>query len=296
MIKKYFLLLYIILRLILHFFIANIYGIGILFISLYFLSPHITDVQPFNLTELIIWSTEQSDTLKALLVSSLVTVIGFIIAFQSTTKNWKDQLVANIRVQASNDIDDIYTGINELINSINLYVDDNLKILSKIKNNVDSIEIHSGIRFVLSRTERFLSERQELSLLLNRAFQLYSRYSTVLFATQNTLDVLERINKSVSKVTHKMWILAPTIDINNAEYLKHYLDYVDEKKYKELSLQCKESYSYISTMAGFVRGKLTANIYEFNLSMLFNIIRKGKLFVNLWSDIKKIDKKYRTNG
>ena len=194
MIKKYLFLVYIILGLILRFFTANIYGIFILFLSFYYLSPNITGVQPFNLTELIIWSTEQSDTLKALLVSSLVTVIGFIIAFQSATKNWKDQLVANIRVQASNDIDEIYTGINELINSINLYVDDNLEILSKIKNNADSIEIHSGVRFVLSRTESFLSERQELSLLLSRAFQLSSRYSMILFATQNTLDQLERIN------------------------------------------------------------------------------------------------------
>ena len=294
MIKKYLLLCYIILRLILHFFIANIYGIGILFVSLYFLSPHITDVQPFNLSELIIWSTEQSDTLKALLVSSLVTVIGFMIAFQSATKNWKDQLIANIRVQASNDIDEIYTRINELINSINMYVDNNLEILSKIKNNADSIEIDSGVRFVLSRTESFFSERQELSLLNSKAFQLYSRYSMIFLATQNTFDMLERINESVSKVTDKMWILAPTIDINNADYLKHYLNYVDEDKYRELSLQCNESHSYIAGMAGAVRGKLIAKISEFNLSVFLNIIRKGKFFVNLWSDIKKIDKKYRT--
>jgi len=296
MIKKYLVLVYIILRLILHFFIANIYGIGILFAIFYFFSHHITGVQPFNPIELIDWFAEQSDTLKALLVSSLVTVTGFLIAFQSATKNWKDQLVANIRVQASNDIDVVYTRINELISSINMYVDDNLKILSKIKNNAASIEIDSSLKFVLSKTDKFLSERQELSLLSSRAFQLGSRYSMIFFLSQNTFDMLERINESVGKVTDKMWILAPTIDINNPGYLKHYLWYVEEEKYKELSLQCNESHSYIAGMAGAVRGKLTANIFGVNLSMLFNIIRKGKLFVDFWSDLKKIDKKYQTKS
>ena len=294
--RKYLLLVYIISGLILRFFIANIYGIFILFVSFYYLLPHITGIQPFNLNELIAWFIEQSDTLKSLLVSSLITVIGFVIAFQIATKNWKDQLVANIRVQASNEIDAIYTRINELINSIKIYVDSNLKILEKIGNNEDPFEISSSIKFVLSQTEKFLSERQELSLLHSRAFQLYGRYSIIIFATINTLDQLERINESVRKVADKMWVLAPTIDINNSEYLKHYLNYVDEEKYKELSLQCDESYLYIAGMSGTVRGKLTAKIAEFNLSMLFNLIRNRKLFADVWADIKKLDNKHRTNG
>ena len=294
--KKYSLLVYILLGLILRFFTANIYGIFILFLSLYYVSPYISGVQPFNLTELIVWISEQPDTLKALLLSSLITIIGFVIAFQSATKNWKDQLVANIRVQASNDIDAIYTRINELINSIKIYVDTNLQVYEKINNDTDPNEIYSNIKFVLSQTEKFLSERQELSLLHSRAFQLYGRYSIILFATLNTFDQLERINGSVKKVADKMWILVPTIDINNSEYLNHYLNYVDEKSYRELSLQCNESYSYISGMAGNVRGKLTAKIAEFNLSMFFNFIRKGKLFMGFWSEIKKLDKKHRTKG
>lgn len=174
--RKYLLFVSILLRLIFRFFTANIYGIFILLISIYYIYPYFTGVEPFKLNDLMIWFAEQSDTLKSLLVSSLVTVIGFIIAFQSATKNWKDQLVGNIRVQASNDIDAIYTRINEIINSLKIYSDTNLKILSRIKSNADSNEIYSSIKFVLSQTEKFRSERQELSLLHGRAFQLYGRF------------------------------------------------------------------------------------------------------------------------
>jgi hypothetical protein len=293
--KKYLLFVGILLRLIVRFFTANIYGIFILFVSIYYISPYVNGVQPFKLNDLIVWFSEQSDTLQSLFLSSLVTVIGFIIAFQSATKNWKDQLVANIRVQASNDIDTIYTRINEIINSLKIYTDTNLKILSRIKSNADVNEIYSNIKFVLSQTEKFRSERQELSSLQSRAFQLYGRYSLILFATLNAFEQLEKINESVRKVAGKMWILLPTIDISNSDYLKHYLNYVDEEKYMDLSNQCGESYLYISAIAGNVRGKLTTNIAELNLIMLFNFIRRGKIFMDFWAEIKEFDKKHQTN-
>lgn len=63
----------------------------------------------------------------------------------------------------------------------------------------------------------------------------------ILFATLNAFEQLEKINGSVRKVTDKMWILLPTIDINNSDYLKYYLNYVDEEKYRDLSNQCGNS-------------------------------------------------------
>jgi hypothetical protein len=195
-------------------------------------------------------------------------------------------------MEASNDIDSIYTRICELINSIKIYVDNNLDILAKIKDNVNSDEIHFSIKFVLSGTEKFILDRQELSSLHIRALQLYSKYSTILLATLNAFERLQKINNSVQKVTNKMWILAPTIDINNPEYLHHYLNYVEEEKYKALSMQCEESSLYVSGMAGYVRGKLTANIAEKNISMLFSIIKNANLFLSLWTKVKKLDKKY----
>lgn len=294
--KKYILLTYIIVSLIFRFLTANIYGIFLLLIGLYFIIPHFTIIKPFSPSELVLWSAEQPETMKALLLSSLMTIIGFVIAFQTATKNWKDQLVANLRVEASNDIDRTYSRLNELITSVQIYADTNLRILKKIENNAEEIEIFNDIHFVLSQTEKFLSERQELSLLHSRAFQLYGRYSMILFASSNTFDQLEKVNDFVAQVAKKMWILVPQVDLNSPDYLNHYLTFVDEEKYNDLSVQCSKSHPYIAAVSGSVRGKLTAGIAEYNLSLLYNFIRKGKFFLDVLFDIKKIDKENRTNG
>ncbi len=234
--KKLFLLsLYI--RIIFLFFTANIYGIFILLVVLYLTYSHLTGVKPLNHKELIIWISEQSETMKALFLSSLMTIVGFVIAFQSATKNWKDQIVANMGVQASDEIDMIYARITELIESIKIYSDLNLDELNKIKNGEDPIKIKDNIVFILSKTDKFISERQELTLLRTKALQLRSRYSQILSLTPNANDLLVKINDKVIKVSKKMWIVVPYTIMDTPNYLNHY------SQYRYCQLDCVKFFS-----------------------------------------------------
>ncbi len=118
----------------------------------------------------------------------------------------------------------------------------------------------------------------------------------ILLASTNAFDQLEKINESVGKVTDKMWIVVPRADLNNPEYLKDYLRFVDKEKYSKLSEQCSKSHLYVAGGAGNVRGQLTKGIAEYNLSFLYNMIRKGKMFVDFWFAIKKLDKEHRADS
>jgi len=290
-IKKFFLYAYIILDLLIRFFTNNLYGIFLLVLLCYFLSPYVTGIKPLTFSELITLLSEQSETTKGLLLSSTITVIGFLIAFQSATKNWKDQLRANLRVEASKDIDLTYSRIAELILSIRTYADTNLNVLEKIKNNAPEIELFSGIQFAVSQTQKFLADRQELSMLHIRSYGIYGKYSSILFSTLGSYELLDRINESVKNVTTKMWTLVPMVDLKNPDYCRMYLSSINENELIELSIQCNKSHPYISGWVGNIRGRLTANIIEFNFSLFYNFLRKGNFFLDLWESIKKMDEK-----
>jgi hypothetical protein len=110
-------------------------------------------------------------------------------------------------------------------------------------------------------------------------------------ATLNSLDLMSKINESLKSITDHMWVLVPAIDLNHPDFIQHYLKYIDKKKYLELSNQCPETIAFVSTMAGNVRGKLTAKYMEFNLSLFVNFFRKGWSFTDYWFKIKKAGKK-----
>ncbi|BBO79629.1 hypothetical protein DSCO28_01950 [Desulfosarcina ovata subsp. sediminis] len=258
---------------------------------LYWQAPKIFGAKPFNFSELVIWFDNLSESFKTAIISSLLTIIGFLIAFQSATKNWKDQLVANIRLDASNNIDLIYTRISELINSIKIYADMNLQIVEKIGAGGDLNEIANDIRYITSQNEKFLSERQELSILHGQAYQLIGRYSIIFMSTLNSFDQINKNNEFVKLVADRMWVLVPVLDFSNPKFVEHYLSFVNVEKYSDLAQQCSETYTYVTTMAGNVRGKLTGRFMEFNLSLFYNLLKNGWAFTDYWFKVKKIGKK-----
>jgi hypothetical protein len=289
--KKIPLLIFIFGAFLIRFFTRNIYGLFLLSLFFYWQAPNIFGEKPFNFAEMFAWFDKLSETFKTAILSSLLTIVGFLIAFQSATKNWKDQLLANIRLDASNNIDITYNRISELINFIKIYADLNLQIVEKIQSNGEPKEVANDIRYIMSQNEKFISERQELSILQNQAYQLIGRYSNIFMATLNTFDQIIKINEFVKRVADRMWILVPVIDFNNTKFIEHYLSYVNVQKYTDLSKQCDETYTYVTTMAGNVRGKLTGKYQEFNLSLFYNLLRKGWVFTDYWYKVKRIGKK-----
>ncbi|MHC5791763.1 hypothetical protein ACYT6H_09220, partial [Streptococcus pyogenes] len=78
--------------------------------------------------------------MKVAIASSLVTVVGFFIAYASATANWKSQLLANIKLQASSDLNSFFTEVNSLVTDLEIYAQDVVKSLDVIRDSSDDNE------------------------------------------------------------------------------------------------------------------------------------------------------------
>jgi hypothetical protein len=230
---------------------------------------------------------------KVAILTSVITILGFLIAFQIATTSWKQQMHTNLRLQAAYEINSTYSRATELITAIKIFSDLNVDLINKIKSNVPEIEITSAFNFILSKYSEFLSNRDELSLLHSRSYNFFGKYSNVLSSIWKSFDQLERINEALGLVAEKMWVYIPHITVEHINYKELYLKYVDIDKLKELSDQCNLSHGFIAALAGNVNGKLTSPIFQLNLSSLLTLFQKSKWIDEAFSVISK--NKYKLN-
>jgi len=270
---------------------GNVYGIFVIALCAYFLSFRLTGVRPYGINELLLSVDGLETAYQIALFSSFITVVGFFIAFHVAAVNWKQQLQANLRVGAVNEIDLTYARINELILNIQIYIDMNIDLIKTIRNGSEREAFYS-LKYLLPENLKFLSNRNELSSLYKKSFEIYGRYSTIFFATWNSLDWLERVNKSVGNVADSMWIQVPEVDLEVPNFSEQYLAYVNENELLSLSEQCEKTRGEVAFLSGAVRGELLTPVVEFNIPFAVNfLIRKRKLIKQVTSEINLFSKK-----
>lgn len=285
--QKYFLCTMIILTYIFQFFTGNIHGIFILLSTIYFLVPIFTDIKFLTFSELILILDSTPDNFKYFITSSMLTIIGFLIAFQSATKNWKDQLQANMRLDASRDIDHTYNRVTYLINQIKIYADQFIKLGTKLESHGITNETFFEIVYFSQQGQKFIQDRNELSNINISIQSMYGRYATILLSHKNTLKNLHLANKHISSVTDKMWILIPSINPQSNTLDKDFLRYYDHNQLKSLSKQCETSSQAISGLAGSVTGQLNSKIMDFNFWFVFSFIKLAPHFIDMQRSISR---------
>lgn len=144
------------LALIFRFLFASVYGALILAIGLYFYVKHFTSVDPFTPEELLLWTTSISPDYKVAILYSFITIIGFIIAFHTATLNWKNQMKAQLRTKASDDIDNFFSIVLSNISSAEIYIEAQIRLVNDIQNGGSLEEISSRIKYEQEKTHDFL--------------------------------------------------------------------------------------------------------------------------------------------
>ena len=280
--------IYITISIVFRFFVGNIYGIFLLIIGCYFILPHVSQIKPYNFNELMIWFVSLDREYKISILSSVLTVIGFLIAFQVATTNWTHQMRTGLRLEASKDIESSYSKVTELISSIQIFIDMYIDLINKVEKNIPESEIRSCMTFLSSETPKFLSNRQELSNLHIRIYQLYGKYSFPLLATWNSFKQLEEVNARLSLVTQKTWLVhIPNINLSDSNYKEDFVKYSDKSVLLDLLQLCELNHVYISAVTGGVRGSLTSSLMEKNLATLISFWQMGKSMKEFFNIKKK---------
>lgn len=250
--------------------------VGSLFLAwlLYATTPYWSGVQPWGLSELLFWFSQLSNEAQIGLASSLVTVLGFLIALHTTMHSWRRQKASELRMSAADNIYRVISEVNSVILHVQLFAETTAREVQQVRAQNLSLDASPILSVLCEEILMFRANRQRLLKLQQEAIDLAARYSVLFLPLWGMEGALDAINQNIAAVTKVLWIPAPVGGTDHPEHRKQLMAQVDPEKYQELADVCEKARSQIAGLQGGLSGTLMSPIIELNAVALSRILRQ----------------------
>lgn len=284
-IKLFILRLYVILAVMWRFLNTSIYGALCLAIMLYLFSYKLILVNPFNPVELVTWIIQLRHEYKAALITSFVTIIGFLIAFHASSSAARTQIKLTMLMKLCSDLSQFTYELNMSMNNIKIFAYQSLSLINSATNSLltpytspyDLENIRFAIQLQLSKVPDLLRARDDF-LRLQQIFisEFGSNYYLLSFYPK-CINHCENVQSYLARFQESVWIPYPAA-IQVADVIDHFVRNTPQARYQELVNVYCETYGRINASIGCVRGFLLNEITPPNVFSIFTLFCKsGKL-------------------
>jgi len=254
---------------------------------------YFADVWPYSASELLFWIDGLDKEYKVALLSSVVTIAGFIIAFHTATLNWKSQMLAQLKSQVAGEIEEFFAQITTDINSARIYAELLVRTVEEIQKGCSVDDALFKIQYIKQKTNVFIATRDRLSLYSVEIHRLLGKNYNILSSGWKLIENMESATNALMPISEKMWINVPIIDIENPNYTNLFIKHVNVTGCNDFIQVCNENYNKINYWTGSVRGYLLSPIIGFNFFSYLTLLSiKG----SFWEMIKKIHLEKKKNS
>lgn len=253
---------------------------GALFIALllYFSAHPVTGIAPLSFGELLFWFAEQPETYKVGFVSAAVTVAGFFVAFHTATLSWRQQHRSQLRTQAAGEVEGFFSSVDGLITDAQLYAEDLVRAVNLIQRGTEPREARFAVDWALSKSQEFLSTRNQLSQAQVQIHRLKGRNYTILSSGWGLTEVFDLAEKALTDIGKKMWFSVPIVYEDDPNYIQTFHNQVNVQECIGFIESAERLSGPIAMLAGSIRGYLLAPVIGFNLSMYIELLKNRKEF------------------
>ncbi|MCD4743583.1 MAG: hypothetical protein K8R67_14060 [Desulfobacteraceae bacterium] len=273
--------------LIVRFLFKSVYGAVFLMLGLYIYVATCTSISPFTFSELVLWAIELPSEYKVVLISSFVTVVGFVVAFHTATINWRSQMQTQLKVQAATEIESFFAVVSNNITTISLFIESLVEILNKIQNGASTADAKFSIKYNQGKIKEYKASKDILSHASIEVHRLIARNHNLLSTGGDTLTNTKLAAECLSKITKAMWLHIPVIDLDDPDSIQSFIDQVNLTEYNEFLELCDANYGKIAGLSGGIQGYLTAPVWGLSLTMFVNLIRNRKEFIKAIKGFRK---------
>jgi len=277
------------------FLFGNIYGILITLLVVHHYSDLLFGVTPLGLDGVMDWFITQSESTKATLLASIVTVVGFLIAYATATANWKSQLLANLKVQAAGEIEVFFAECTKISTDCQLYAKGLIEAVDKIQKGCNAQEADFLASYNRDQSQKFLQQRQRLVSLSIEVHRLQGKYSTLLISSQGLISGLNMAATALEKIVDKVWIYVPFHIQCDPDPVQSFVNQVNITECTELKNSVDDNHGELNFSSGGVRGNLMSTVVGFNLWSLIYLYKEHRGFKDTITEryikLKKMVKK-----
>lgn len=274
-------------QLLLKYLVGTVYGAFLFSVLLYWAMSIAGESKPFTSDELLIWIDGLDNDTKTAIATSVITILGFLVAFHTATHNWKAQAVTNLKINIAAGIGLFYGEALGLVVDAKIHAQSLLDAANLIKTEGATTRAAFRVERALELNSRFLEKRERLSAMAVEVHSILGRDYSLLATIWGATKALEDCASAFSEITQKMWVPIPSIQANFPNPLEQFVRQVDVQQYSEFIECCERNYGFISSTMGGVRGSLLAPLIGLNLPGLLNFFERRTKIVEAISKTQK---------
>jgi hypothetical protein len=257
---------------------SNIYGFLVVSLMVYGYFLFLSDTQPLTFDQLILWSENLEVDHKIALLSSCLTILGFLIAFQIGSSNAKEEAKITMKLALANEIEAFIDECARLSVKINIYAAALLRLSESIRNRPNAETTLWEARQVVRESVAFFNIRTQLSERSIAIHRLLGRNYTLLSSHWGGIHQLTSCIEAFQEIARDMWFIIPALKEDDADIVTNAGRIIEANReaYERFKATFERNYNFMTGVAGMMRGTLLAAVVETNLPMVITVVRLRK--------------------
>lgn len=253
--------------------VAKPFVILIFFIFLYYFASSLGLSKPFTFLELILWLDSLPENSKTTIFTSLITISGFLIAFNIGSATQKQQLMSQMRIESSDDVESFFNEASRNLTSVDIYAKYLLQVAEYIHNNAPATTIEFHLNNVIGRTEEhdaLLKRLQEQAIEVHR---FHGKYSIIFASSWGVTKKLDKAVEAFTETTDKAWFNTPILQSDDPDIANNFIRQIDIEQYNNYIAAYEINSDVISESVGGLTGTMLGEVTGLNFSLIVNFLK-----------------------
>lgn len=259
--------------------LGSVYGILIVVLGLYIYRFAWAEVAPFTFGELLMWIDAQSPDTITSLAASLITVVGFLIAFSTADASWKRQAFFSMQDRAATEIEVQYSEIIDLLISTKIFCESLVELVHSSDSQTDA-ETERKIAAMLPAMDQFDAERERLNELRSSVWNLSVRFNAVLVRSWGSREMLDHCHARLGKTVHRIWFSLPSPSLvrmwREGNTARRFLGYTNIAECKAYIEDAEQTILFLSARVWGISGFLRKDVAAASLQHIVFLLGKRK--------------------
>lgn len=246
--------------------------------ALYYFTPVLFGYEPFDFQELILWFDKTSESIKSAILSSIITVLGFLIAYATATANWKSQLLAQIKLEAAGEIEKLFAEASDLATELCIYAESLVESVDKIQKGCSESEAEFSVQYQRERALELKEKRERFCDLSVNVHDLSGKYSNLLMSTPGVTSEFEAAKSALKNINEKVWFNFPVYIANDPNPIQSFVNQVNIQDCMNYVSVVNANQTELGFSAGSIRGNFMSTVVGFNFWTLFSLFANHRQF------------------
>ena len=254
----------------LRFLIRTPLGMLTVLVGVYFYRQCYAEFKPWSPAELALWIDALSGEVKASVLSSLVTVFGFLIAFQVAGESWKIQARGQLKLRLVDEIESFFSEAADLVNDMELFAKHFADAAEKARTGGLNYDAGPQIQRVIERTPEFVAHRTRFSAMAVSVHRLLGSNFYLLGTAPKAVTYMQDAISALAEISERMWVVIPLPGGVDPIYTASKVNVQKLREFVELSDRQTDKFVRASSS---VRGLLMASVVEPNVHTFFTMFK-----------------------